>query len=213
MIILYLKESPLGLKYLGKCTSTDPYKYLGSGKIWKMHIKKHNLTSNDIKTTILFETEDKEEFKRIGLYYSELWNITESSEFANLRPENGDGGWGHIKGISKSKEWKEKNSKRIRTIEERKKMSESMKGRVFSKESRKKMSESRSRQKDSIETIKKRAKSISEAKKGNPLSESHKNALKKPKDKDKNCAICELCGIYTTKTVISRNHGKNKCKK
>lgn len=57
MIYLYLKESPLGLKYLGK-TEKNPFKYNGSGLYWKSHLKKYNIKSKDIKTTILFETDD-----------------------------------------------------------------------------------------------------------------------------------------------------------
>ena len=68
-------------------------------------------------------------------------------------------------------------------------------------------------EKETPERNKKRADSISKVKKGKPLTESHKQALKKPKDKIKNYSICEICGVYTTKTVISRNHGKDKCKK
>ena len=104
-------------------------------------------------------------------------------------------------------------SKRVRTPKERKKISESRKGIVFSDETKMKMSKARSCQKDSPERIKKRAESISKVKKGKPLTESHKQALKKPKDKIKNYSICEFCGVHTTKTVISRNHGKDKCKK
>lgn len=88
---LYIKTSPLGLKYLGK-TTKDPYKYMGSGKIWKRHIDKHKLTSNDIKTEILFETKDLEEFKKIAIKTSHELNIAESNEFANLIIEKGDGG-------------------------------------------------------------------------------------------------------------------------
>jgi len=109
--------------------------------------------------------------------------------------------------------WVDLNSKRIRTQEERKKMSDSRKGIVFSDETKLKMSKARSSQKDSLERIKKRAESISKVKKGNPLTDLHKQALKKPKNKIKNCSTCQICGIYTTKTVISRNHGKDKCKK
>jgi hypothetical protein len=185
MIILYLKESPFGLKYLGKCVNVNPYKYKGSGVIWRRHINAHNISSDEIKTTILFETEDKDELKRMGIYYSNLWDVVNSKEFANLIPEQGDGGntGGFKKGIK------------------------------FTDEHKKKLSEARSRQKDSPERISKRADSVSKAKKGKPLTEEHKQALKKPKDKKNNYTTCELCGVYSTKTVISRNHGTNKCKK
>ena len=185
MIILYLKESPLGLKYLGKCVNTDPYKYKGSGTVWKRHLKTHNISSNDIKTTILFETEDKEKLIQMGLYYSKLWDVVNSKEFANLIPEQGDGGntGGFKKGV------------------------------IFADEHRKKLSIARSKQKDSPERIKKRSESTSKTKKGKPLSNTHIESLKKPKNKEKNCATCSICGKFTTKTVISRDHGKNKCDK
>ena len=185
MIILYLKESPLGLKYLGKCVNVDPYKYKGSGVVWRRHLKAHNITVNEIKTTILFETDDKDELKKMGLYYSTLWDVVKSPEFANLIPEHGDGGntGGFKKGVK------------------------------FTKEHKKKLSEARKKYKHSSETNKKRGDAVSKTKKGKPLTESHKQALKKPKDKIKNYSICEICGVYTTKTVISRNHGKDKCKK
>ena len=80
------------LKYLCK-TSTDnplwPYKYLGSGKHWKRHLKKHG---NDIKTEILEVCDSREKLIERGIYYSKLYNIVESKEFANMIEERGDGG-------------------------------------------------------------------------------------------------------------------------
>lgn len=41
MIHLYIKtHNTTGLKYFGK-TTKDPYKYLGSGKHWRAHLKIH----------------------------------------------------------------------------------------------------------------------------------------------------------------------------
>lgn len=89
MLYLYVKtHNKTGLKYLGK-TSQDPYKYNGSGKYWKSHLRKH---SNDVSTEIIFQTNDPEKLKERGLYFSDLWNITESSDWANLKQESGDGG-------------------------------------------------------------------------------------------------------------------------
>jgi hypothetical protein len=88
-IYLYKKTHKVtGLKYLGK-TIHDPYKYEGSGTYWRRHCDKHGY---DVDTEILFETDSKEELKNKGLYYSELWNVVESEEWANLKPESGDGG-------------------------------------------------------------------------------------------------------------------------
>jgi|ERR1035437_2233863 hypothetical protein len=88
---LYIKTSPHGLKYLGK-TTKDPFKYIGSGKIWLRHIKKHNLTYKDILTEIVFETTNVNKLINEGIKLSNQFDIVNSIEWANLRPEAGDGG-------------------------------------------------------------------------------------------------------------------------
>jgi len=100
--VLYIKESPLGLKYLGK-TSQDPHRYKGSGKYWVKHLAKHALTASDIKTTILLETTNPEELRRMGLYFSELYNVVNSPDWANLKEEVGDGGGGKKDDIVRAK--------------------------------------------------------------------------------------------------------------
>ena len=105
---LYLKtHNKTNRKYLGKTVSEDPHLYQGSGKVWKRHIAKHGY---DVTTEILLTTDCKDELKEMGLYYSDLWNIVESKEFANLMKESGDGG---------AQVWSE---------ESRRKLSESNKG-------------------------------------------------------------------------------------
>jgi len=102
---LYIKtHRKTGLKYLGK-TTQDPYKYNGSGKYWKLHMSVHGAEHD---TEILCECSSAEELRKEGIYYSMLWNVVESHEWANLKPENGDGG--SIKGHKKSKESVEKRS-------------------------------------------------------------------------------------------------------
>ena len=87
---LYVKtHNKTGLKYLGQSSAKDPHKYTGSGKYWKLHLIKHGI---DYTTSILLETELKDEIKIQGLYYSKLWNIVDSDEWANLKEEQGDGG-------------------------------------------------------------------------------------------------------------------------
>jgi len=93
-IYLYKKtHNQTGLKYLGK-TTQDPHKYKGSGDYWIPHIKKHGY---DVTTEIIKECQSKEEFKKWGVYYSELWNIVDERDengkktWANLKPESGDG--------------------------------------------------------------------------------------------------------------------------
>lgn len=86
---LYVKTHNItGLKYLGK-TKNDPYKYKGSGKYWGHHIKLHGY---NVTTEILRECQSNKEVKEWGIYYSSLWNIVESNDWANLKLEEGDGG-------------------------------------------------------------------------------------------------------------------------
>ena len=104
-IYLYLKtHNVTGLKYLGK-TVQNPYEYMGSGKRWKSELNKYGI---DVTTEILFETKCKEEFKRKAVEYSHKLNIVESTEFANYRIEEGDGGdtsntEGFIKAVERNK--------------------------------------------------------------------------------------------------------------
>ena len=96
---LYLKEHTVtGLKYLGY-TKNDITKYNGSGKYWLRHLKSHGPKHT---TKILLQTTDKEEIKRMGRYYSNLWDVVNAKDhngnkiWANLRIEEGDGGAGYI---------------------------------------------------------------------------------------------------------------------
>lgn len=91
-IYLYVKTHTVtGLKYLGKTTAKDPCKYKGSGKYWKEHIKKYGY---NVSTRILLVTDSSVELKETGLFFSKLWGVVESDEWANLKPEEGDGGGG-----------------------------------------------------------------------------------------------------------------------
>lgn len=120
MIYLYLKtHNKTGYSYLGKTVAKDPYKYEGSGKLWRRHIKKHGY---NVTTKILAESESKDEIKNLGIYYSNIWNVVENKNFANLVPESGDGG---------AQAW---------TAESRKKVSKSLKGRKRSEKQKEKYS-------------------------------------------------------------------------
>lgn len=109
MIYLCVKTHlQTGLRYLCK-TEQDPHIYQGSGSYWKRHIKKHG---NDVRTDIVFQSEIKEEIKEKGLYYSELWNVVESKDWANLIPESGSGGSPKGRIGSKGKRGPQKNPRR-----------------------------------------------------------------------------------------------------
>jgi hypothetical protein len=89
MFFLYQKTHlDTGLKYLGQ-TKQNPHRYTGSGLYWKNHLKCHG---NNVETIILKECTNKDDLEYWGIYYSNLWNIVESAEWANLKPETGDGG-------------------------------------------------------------------------------------------------------------------------
>jgi hypothetical protein len=88
IIYLYKKtHNKTGLQYLGK-TTKDPYIYMGSGIDWKKHIKEYGC---DVNTEILKECKDKKELSYWGRYYSNLWNIAASTDWANRIPETGGG--------------------------------------------------------------------------------------------------------------------------
>jgi len=97
-IYLYVKtHRKTGLKYLGKTNAADPHKYQGSGVYWTRHIEEHGY---EIDTEILRECQNNDELREWGLYYSNLWNIVNAVDengrkiWANLKPEEGSGGWG-----------------------------------------------------------------------------------------------------------------------
>jgi hypothetical protein len=87
MIVLYKKTHKItGLKYFGKTSKYDPFKYKGSGKYWLNHIRKHG---NFVETEIIGTFYDEQECKNFALKFSLEHNIVESKEWANLRMENG----------------------------------------------------------------------------------------------------------------------------
>jgi hypothetical protein len=86
----------------------SPQKAKGSGTYWRQHLKVHG---HDYSTEILKECSSAEELKKWGMYYSTLWNVVESAEWANLTTEDGSGGRDagftiseeHKKNLSKAK--------------------------------------------------------------------------------------------------------------
>lgn len=82
IIYLYVKQHSItGLKYFGK-TITNPFKYSGSGKYWKSHIKKNG--TQHIKTIDVYGFDDQELCTEFAINFSIENNIIESEEWANL---------------------------------------------------------------------------------------------------------------------------------
>lgn len=67
----------------------DPYTYKGSGVFWRKIINKLDC---EIETEILGHYSTNEELREAGEYYSELFDVVKSKEWANCIPEIGDGG-------------------------------------------------------------------------------------------------------------------------
>lgn len=146
-IYLYIKtHNKTGLRYLGQTSQKDPHKYPGSGTRWIYHLKQHGY---DYTTEILKECSTKDELKEWGIYYSNLWNIVKDSRWANLKPEEADGG-------QHSEETKRKiglaSTGRLQSAEARRKNSEKnsgknnyMFGKTHSPEARAKISDAAKR--------------------------------------------------------------------
>lgn len=96
MTYLYIKEhETTGLRYFGK-TIADPYKYPGSGLYWKYHLNQHG---KNVKTLWAEKFDDAELCQEFAEFFSEFFDIVNSDTWANLIPENAQGG-GSRKGRS-----------------------------------------------------------------------------------------------------------------
>jgi hypothetical protein len=105
-IYLYIKQHiSTGLKYFGK-TIKNPYTYKGSGRYWRSHLRKHGF---DVETVQVWEFDDSELCMQFALEFSRDNNIVLSSEWANLREENGSDG--NLPGTIITQEQKVKMSK------------------------------------------------------------------------------------------------------
>jgi len=99
---LYIKQhSVTGLMYFGK-TIKDPIKYLGSGKYWRNHIKKHG--TNYVVTLWHELFTNKDELISFALKFSKEMNISNSTSWANLIDENGT--YGMTEGFKHTSETK-----------------------------------------------------------------------------------------------------------
>jgi hypothetical protein len=213
---LYVKQHNItGLKYFGKTTLTyeKMLEYKGSGNRWLAHLDKHGA---DI-TTVWFKLfVNENECTNFALNFSTEQNIVESTDWANLIPENGLAGfpagltftdshkknlsetklgktWEEIYGTEGAKLKREQNSapKGPMSDERKKNISEAKKGmnppHNWSNKSRDKVSKKLSGIKRSVETIQKMQKSAK---------------IKK---------TCPHCGITGSGPSMQRWHFKN-CK-
>lgn len=203
MYTLYLKEhKDTRLKYLGYTKRKDVHSYPGSGVYWRRHLSKHGW---NYTTDVLLETDSEQELKDVGIYYSELWDICDSSEFANLKTEEGVSG--------------------SYSMESRKKMSESAKkrGAPSTAWTSEEVSEMNKKSWKDPETRRKRSEGISNALKGKTrASQSEETKLKRStalKGRKLNkgmkyqmkTKICPHCGTEGKGGNMTRYHFDN-CK-
>ena len=104
--LMIKKHMLVGIKYLCKTIRENHDAYSGSGTRWNNILNKYG--KDHVRTRVIFTTHSKSEFKRVGLLLSEQWDIVDSNDWANLVPENGDGGGGVIGGKMppRTEQWK-----------------------------------------------------------------------------------------------------------
>lgn len=196
-IYLLLKtHKSTGLKYLCRhetFNSDTCHKYPGSGIYWRRHLDKHGY---DLDTKILAECDSAEEFKNIATHYSNLFDVVDSKEFANLVPEEGQGGSGPAKMRKNHCGWRgfrltgEDNPSKRKEV--RDKISEKLKGRILTDEWKAKLSES--------------AKGRKAWNKGKPNPNARANL-----EKMNALTTCPHCGKTSTLGAIKRWH-MDRCK-
>ena len=96
---LYIKQHNVtGLKYFGMTRCKYVNSYPGSGKYWRLHLKKHGRNWSTIWSQLFYNEEELVEY---ATTFSKHNNIVESKEWANLVPEtgiygkSGGSGWNH----------------------------------------------------------------------------------------------------------------------
>jgi hypothetical protein len=212
---LYIKNTkpsdkhPKGYWYLGKTQREDVENYLGSGKVWANHINKNNYTKDDIHTWIIWETNNFDELREMGLYYSKYFDVVNNSDWANLIDENGSGGFskiassngGRIGGKKSGKENKQ-NSRGIFS------MSKEEKHDIASKVGKENVKKERgifayTKEKKSI-VRSNGGKTTMNSEIGNSIRSLGSIASSKNKE-------CEYCGKYIDLRNYGKSHG-SKCK-
>ena len=163
---LYIKQHvETGLKYFGKTTRKDPFKYLGSGVYWTRHLDKHG---KNISTTRTCLFNDKESLVEYAIKFSKEYNIVESTEWANLKVEDGLMGGNHNRFTPEGRKILSEKSKNHRHTEEtkdklrlyRKNQDDPRLGKMHTDESKNKIKEARKLQITSDETKNKISESI-----------------------------------------------------
>lgn len=201
---LYIKKHNItGLLYFGKTNKSDIIGYLGSGKRWQRHLKKHG---KDI-TTIWYELfDDRDSLTEFAKFFSEFHDIVESKSWANLIPENGiNGGSAPGRKYSAESRCKMSNSAKLRksSQETKDKISKALKGKIVSKETRAKLSIANQNMSD--ETRVKIANSWSEARRAEmSVLSVARNAARLP-------ITCPHCGTVGLHAGLMKKYHFDNC--
>lgn len=202
---LYVKQHKVTKKlYFGK-TTKDPLTYRGSGLHWLRHIKQHG--TKDVETIWFQHFNNRDECVKFAIEFSIANNIVNSSDWLNLKVENGLDGGGRD-GTKHSQETKikmslaRKGKKQSKdTVEKR--MSK-LRGKPLSDSHKQKISLLRQGTTSSEETKKK----ISESLKGLVHSDISKLKMSEANKLKRTCPHCNLTGGTAN---MSRYHFE-KCK-
>jgi len=121
IITLYLKQhSVTKLRYFG-FTRRDPYKYLGSGKYWKNHLRIHG--KEHVITVWTKKFNSRDDAYEFATFFSEVEDIVNSVDkyskkrYANEKPETLEGG--SPKGINLGNKYGSANKGKTIPIEKR----------------------------------------------------------------------------------------------
>lgn len=179
---LYVKTHLItGLKYLGQTKSNNPHIYTGSGVYWKNHLRVHG---HKFKTEILLVTNSKTELIDTGIFFSKLWNVVESREWANLIEETGTGG----------------NTFKPETLNKIKATKLKRYGYEYYNNRNKILVELGVTNVSQLESVRNK---ISNALRNRPKSEAHKNVLRKPKSNTENIAAAKRKTYMHNNNIIT----------
>ncbi len=158
---LYIKQHTVtGMLYLGK-TTQNPETYIGSGKRWRNHIKKHGINHIINLWYCLFI--DQHTLSELAISLSNMYDIVVSESWANLIIEDGIGGGNTFSQLSIEGQtlFREKSGKQSR-------------GRIRPQDERDRISLGNSRPKTELEKL-----HMSEAKQDPKYKDIAKNNLPK----------------------------------
>lgn len=87
--LMIKKHKKTGMLYFCKTYAYNPDKYKGSGVYWRLHLEKHGRDVEHVWKKLFHDYEETLDF---ALSFSEIFNIVDNPNWANLVPEDGVSG-------------------------------------------------------------------------------------------------------------------------